>query len=111
MGEAHGRRLEFRRSGGIVAGNRLETSVDLDDAGDDEAAELAEMLERVDVADLARRSPLRGSAADTYQYDLTVWRSGASEHVTIDQTQVPSELRAVIKRLENRAAEERRGRG
>lgn len=108
MAEAK-RRVEFRRSGGIVAGNRLQTVVDFDDLADHQAAELAELLDQVDLADLMRRSPLRGPGADAYQYELTVDQGGEeSAHVTVDDTQVPSELRPVIKRLEARAIEERR---
>ncbi len=107
MSEAK-RRVEFTRSGGIVAGNPLQTVVDLGELVDDQAAELAELLDQVDLAELAGRSPLRGPGADTYQYELTVDQGDRSEHVTVDDTQVPAELRPVIKRLEARAVEERR---
>jgi len=100
--------VEFWRSGGIVAGNRLETAVDLDEPTDGQAAELSELLGQVDLAALAQRSPLRGRGADSYQYDLTVDDGGEIVHVTLDGTEVPSELRPVIKRLESRAIEERR---
>ena len=71
MAEAR-RRVEFTRSGGIVAANTLQTAVDLDEGTDDQAAELAELLDQVDLTELAGRSPLRGPGADTYQYELTV---------------------------------------
>ncbi len=100
--------MEFTRSGGIVAGNTLQTVVDLGELADDQGAELAELLDQVDLTDLAGRSPLRGHGADTYQYELTVDQGDRSEHVTVDDTQVPAELRPVIKRLEARAVEERR---
>ena len=100
--------MEFRRSGGIVAGNQLRTVVDLDELPGDQAAELAELLDQVDLADLARRSTDREPGPDTYQYDLTVDHGEESAHVTVYDTQVPSELLPVIKRLETRAVEERR---
>lgn len=111
--------MAFTRSGGIVAGNTLQTEVDLgaavggraaEAAEVAEVAELAELLDQVDLADLAERSPLRGPGADTYQYELTVEQGDRREHVTVDDTEVPAELRPVIRRLEARAVEERRRR-
>lgn len=104
------RRVEFTRSGGIVAANTLQTAVDLNEGADDQAAELAELLDQVDLTELAGRSPLRGPGADTYQYELTVDQGDRKQHVTVDDTEVPSELRPVIKRLEARAIAERRQR-
>ncbi len=109
MAEARARRVHFRRSGGIVALQQpLETSVAIDEAPDeDEANELARLVR--DVPGLAGRLPPR-EGADRYQYDITVEHGEERHEVKLDESQLPQEWRPLIKRLERRAIEERRGR-
>lgn len=103
-------RIRFRRSGGLFAGDRLETSIELAELPQEEAADLEHDLAAVDLDALARGSPLRGRGADAYQYDLTVERGGETRDVTVAETAVPAELRPLIDRLTRRAAKERRRR-
>lgn len=109
MGEARGRRVHFRRSGGIVAFQQpLETSIAIDeDADEEEAKDVARLAG--DVPALAERLPPRAEGADRYQYDIAVEHDGERHEVTLDESQVPDEWRPLIKRLERRAIEERRG--
>lgn len=100
-------RIGFRRSGGLFAGDRLETSVDLAELPQEEAADLEHDLAGVDLDALALGSPLRGPGADAYQYDLTVQRGGETRELTVTETAVPDELRPLIDRLTRRAAKER----
>lgn len=109
MGAAGSASIRFRRSGGLFAGDRLETSVDLAALTQEDAAEIEHDLAAVDLEALARSSPLRGPGADGYQYDLTVQRGGETREVTVGETAVPDELRPLIDRLTRRAAAERRG--
>ena len=108
MGEAGGRRVHFRRSGGIVAFQQpLETSVAIDeDRDEDEAKEVARLAR--DVPGLAERLPAPKEGADRYQYDIAVEHGGERHEVTLDESQVPDEWRPLIKRLERRAMDERR---
>ena len=109
MGEPPVRRVHFRRSGGIVAFQQpLETSVAVDEAPDEEEGNDLARLAR-DVPGLAERLPPR-KGADRYQYDIVVEQGGERHEVTLDESQVPHEWRPLIKRLERRAIEERRGR-
>lgn len=100
--------IRFRRTGGLFAGDRLETSVDFAELTQEEAADLEHALAEVNLDALARGSPLRGPGADLYQYDLTVQRGGETREVTVSETAVPDELRPLIDRLTRRAADERR---
>jgi hypothetical protein len=110
MGGRREARISFRRSGGLFAGDRLETTVDLDELPEEEADGLERELSRVDLDELARGSPLRGQGADAYQYDLAVERRGETREVTVDETALPDELRPLVDRLTRRAARERRER-
>lgn len=112
MAEPRGLRLTFRRTGGLFAGNVLQTTVTEDELSEPEAAELGELLGRVDIDDLAARAPIRGTGADRYQYDLTVQRGGQGRRVIVSGGAIPDELAPLIDWLERRATEERtRARG
>ena len=111
MGEPpRGRRVHFRRTGGLVAFKPLETSVAIDDEPGEDAAELARLLDEADVPGLAQQSPAPGPGADQFEYQLTVEREGERHEIALGQSQVPGDLRPLIKRLERRAMEERRRR-
>lgn len=104
MGDA---RISFLRSGGLFAGDRLETSVHLAELPQEEAADIEHDLAAVDLDALARGSTLPGRGADVYQYDLTVERDGETRDLTVAEPAVPPELRPLIERLTRRAAKER----
>lgn len=109
MGRRRDARIRFRRTGGLFAGDRLETTVDLDELPEEEADRLERDLSEVDLDELARASPVRGPGADAYQYDLTVERGGEVRELTVGETALPPELRRLVERLTRRAGEERRG--
>lgn len=104
-------RIEFRRSGGLFAGNQLETVLELGELPPGERRELSEALARLDLDALARRSPLRGKGADAYQYDVTVDDGRTRRTVTATATAVPPELRQLVELLERRALDQRRRAG
>jgi emfourin len=102
--ESAGPRLSFRRTGGLFAGNELTTSLSQEELPD----ELQKLVGEADLPSLAKRSPIQGSGADTYQYELVVEGEHGPRQVVVDQTAIPDELRPLIKWLEQRAEEERR---
>lgn len=92
-------RVEFQRSGG-VAGAILATSVDTGELPPSEAAELTELVDRVDLSALEGRSPEPGSGRpDRFQYDLTITVEDRRYRVSLGETDVPDELRPLLGRL------------
>jgi hypothetical protein len=94
--------IEFRRSGGIFAGNRLALEVDEQELDNEAAAALRRALEGGGLARFAQR-PGQGAGADEYQYDLTVRRGDDVTTLRFDETQLPPELAPLIHALEERA--------
>ncbi|MGH2960993.1 MAG: protealysin inhibitor emfourin [Microbacterium sp.] len=90
------------RSGGL-GGARLTTEVDSAELPDAEARRLEEMAAGIDLGDLANRSPLRGSGADRFQYDLVVTDRSARHEITVSEDAASSELRTLIDWLLARA--------
>jgi hypothetical protein len=103
-----GPRLSFRRTGGLFAGNELSISLSPEELPDEQARELEKLMGQADLSSLAERSPLRGSGADTYQYELVLEDANGPRQLVVDQTAIPDELRPLIKWLEERAVEERK---
>ena len=95
------RRVRMRRSGGLVAFRPLETEVDLT-SGEDEAAVIAELLESLDMAQLAAR-PSPGPGADSFQYELTIDLDGEAQTFRIGDATGHPELRRLLAHLEQRA--------
>src|SRR5436190_16314996 len=95
MADTH---LDLVRSGGL-AGLSLGTSVHLSSLPPDAATAVSGALDQVDVGALARRPPAEPSGPDRYQYDLTVTRGGTTHSVSLQEGDVPSELRPLIKAL------------
>ena len=91
-------RVSFQRSGGF-GGITLSKEVDTSELDDDEAAELEQLLDRVDfTADPAPRP--RGGGADRFQYDLTVERGGERHQLTCGEAQLTPELKELVDRLQ-----------
>ena len=88
-------RIELLRSGGF-ANLRVKKTVDTSQLPAEQARELSELIEGVDLEDLARRSPLRGRGADRFQYDLTVIAGEEERHVSLSEDAMPAELRPLI---------------
>lgn len=108
MDEPAATRVRFRRTGGLFAGNVLETSLDEQQLASPEAAELHRLIAAVDLAELAARSPIRARGADRYQYELEVDHGGERRHVIVSDGAIPDDLRALVTLLERRANEEGR---
>lgn len=91
-------RLDLVRSGGF-ANLRVPSSLDTEELPPGEAQEIETLVGQADLKSLAERSPLRGSGADRFQYDLKVVRDGEEHRVIVSEREVPPELRAVIDRV------------
>ncbi len=90
--------IDLVRSGGM-AGLSLGTSVDVSSLPADAAAAVSGALSRVDVGALARRSATEPTMADRFQYDLTVTTGDQSHSVSLQEAEVPAELRPLISAL------------
>lgn len=88
-------RVELTRSGGL-GGLRLTAAVDSDELPEAEARRVEALVAEIDLDDLAQRSPMRGSGADRFQYDVVVSDRAARHEITASEDAAPSELRALI---------------
>ncbi len=86
------------RSGGF-ANLRVPAHLDTSDLPPEEAQEIEALVGRIDLEDLAERSPLRGRGVDRFQYDLTVVRDGEEHHVTASENEISPDLRALIDKV------------
>ncbi len=93
-----GTRIDLVRSGGL-GGLSLGASVDVAGLPPDAAAAVRDALSRVDLAALSDRPPGPPSGADRFQYDLTVTTGDRSQSVSLQESEVPAELRPLIKAL------------
>jgi hypothetical protein len=88
-------RIELERSGGF-AGISRRASADTSKLPPDEAAEIAELVRRIDFDALAATATGPPRAPDRFQYDLDI-RQGAEHHrLTVGERAVTPELRALI---------------
>ena len=88
-------RLELTRSGGI-GGLSVTRSIDTSALQASQAQEVERLASQLDLADLARRSPLRGGGADRFQYDLSVEAEGRRYDVTLAEDVAPPELKELL---------------
>lgn len=102
------RRMVLRRTGGL-SGMRLEATVDLSSEPPGNGG-LAELLRGADVTELARRAAEGPQVPDGYRYALTVADDGGCEELSFPDTAIPPKLAPIIRFLERRALDERRGR-
>lgn len=96
-------RVSLVRSGGLLGTDELQTAVMAGKLDPDERILLENLVKQARVGELAGRSPIVGSGADVYQYELTVERGEHRDHIVISQTSVPSNLRPLLQWLERRA--------
>jgi hypothetical protein len=110
MPVARYRCIALRRTGGLTA-MRLEVQVDLS-AGEEGAADLARLLQGLDLAALARGGARSEPLPDAYRYDLEVDAGDGREELAFGAgaAPVPPELRPVIRLLERRALDALRAR-
>jgi len=95
--------ISLRRSGGILPGRVLESSLREEELEPEEAERVRALLDAADVPALAARSPLAGPGADMYQYELEVERDDSEHCVRIAGSAVPEGLRPLVELLERRA--------
>lgn len=91
-------RIELTRSGGF-ANLTLRRSLDTNDLSSEEARALTRLVDRADLAGLSKKSPIRGSGADRFQYDLTITHGDEKQHVSVAEGKITSELRALIDKV------------
>ena len=103
MTEPGARRVTLRRTGGLFAGNVLQATVAEEELSAAQAAELAALLAPVDVAALAARSPIAGTGADRYQYDVAVEQGGETRRIIAPDGAMPAQLAPLVEWLERRA--------
>jgi hypothetical protein len=95
-------RVEFRRTGGMLAGNRVELALAQDELGPAVAEALARVLEGPGPARFADL-PGTGTGADEYRYDLTIHRGADVVSLRFDESRLPAELLPLVEALEERA--------
>lgn len=89
--------IRFERSGGFA---NIPMSVDSRELPQEEAAELATLVEGVDLPALAGRQPEPGAGRpDRFQYDLAITRGDGSYRLQLREGEVPPELMPLIDRL------------
>jgi hypothetical protein len=54
---------------------------------------------KADVPALAEASPMRGSGADRFQFDLTIEDASGRRELTMSEDRIPAELRPLIDRI------------
>jgi hypothetical protein len=90
--------LSLRRTGGL-AGLAMVASVNTRDLDPEEAEQILDALDRVDLDHLQDRPDAAPGAADMFQYRLAVRGPDGAKTVTFTQRQVPPELAPVIRAL------------
>ena len=92
-------RIDFVRSGGL-GGFSMAASVDASSLAPDAAAAVHDALDQLDMTALARQASPSPSGPDRFQYDLTVTTDdGQSRNLTLQEHEVPAELRPLIDAL------------
>lgn len=91
--------VDFARSGGF-AGMTLQTSVDAAELDPPERAELERLVRAVESAgSLESTRP----GVDRFQYDVTITRGRDSKHVSVGESDLTPELKALSNWLLERA--------
>jgi hypothetical protein len=97
--EPPGLRVDFARSGGF-AGLTLETSVDAAELAPEERAEAERLVSAVEAANVPERTR---PGVDRFQYDLTITRGSESKHLSVGESDLTPELKALSDWLLERA--------
>lgn len=80
---------------------RREVHVDSADLRADDRERLTTLIDRLNLDDLERRSPIRGSGADRFQYELHFKDDLGEHNCVIDESCLSPELRNLIELLFN----------
>ena len=92
-------RIELTRSGGYAGLTTKLGELDTTELPETDARELEELVRKADVPKLAAGSPFRGTAADRFQYELTIDSGDDRYELLMSEDKVPDELRPLIDRL------------
>lgn len=103
MAEKRHLHLKLRRTGGILGGAALEADVAGEELDEPERETVRHALDAADLEGLAARSPIAGTGADRYQYELQLERGEERRRIIVGESEVPEELRPVVRMLERRA--------
>lgn len=94
--------LSLQRTGGL-AGVSMRASLDTREMAAQQAREVLDALDSVDLKSVAKRQGWPPGAADTFHYELKVDRAGASDTVSFSDRQLPAELAPVVRALMDQA--------
>jgi hypothetical protein len=97
--EAPGLRIDFTRSGGF-AGVTFETSVDTGELTPEEREEAERLVSVVEAAEVPEGTR---PGVDRFQYDLTITRGSDSKHLSVGESDLTPELKALSNWLLERA--------
>lgn len=94
-------RIEFERTGGL-AGITLRTSVHTLELPGDQAHQIEEMVERVDLSALSSSGEGAGGA-DRFRYRLVITRGAERVEAVLPETALTEELRQIVDWMTERA--------
>jgi hypothetical protein len=57
------------------------------------------MVDRIDLEDLSRRSPIRARGPDRFQYDITITKAGERHYISVGEGELSDDLRALVDRV------------
>lgn len=83
--------IEVTRTGGL-ANLRRRVRVDTEDLPFEQSDRMTSLVGRLDIDDLEERSPIRGSGADRFEYDITITQRGREHRVIIEESRLPEDL-------------------
>lgn len=98
----HRLKIDFKRSGGF-AGVSLTTCVDVDDLPEGEGQNVREMVERLDLDRMSQHPGAGPGAPDRFVYELRIEQGERTVDVCLGETDLPEDLRPLVRDLEKRA--------
>jgi hypothetical protein len=84
-----------------VAGLRREVHVELACLPSEHRERLAAVVSQLDLGELQRSSPIRGTGADHFQYEITLSDAGQTWHFVVDESRLGGDLADLIDLLLN----------
>ena len=82
---------------------RLTTCVDVDDLPEDEGQNVRDMVEQLDLERMSQRAGQGSGAPDRFVYELRIERGERTVDVCLGETELPEDLRTLVRDLEKRA--------
>lgn len=91
-------KISYRRTGGF-AGMVMKYEVDTDSLPQDEAQEIAQLVDSAGFFDLPSDIKSTGVGADQFEYRLTVETEGQQHTVEVGEAAVPDDLWPLLNKL------------